>query len=300
MKKKKNIWPVIVILLVLLLIAKAAEEDRQSAGPGGGAAPTQAPFAIIKIPEPTAAPTTAPTASARTVGEFVYRGRDTGPCGKLTGDVEIVLTFVSTPDHPWTEERKQAVYKISDSSIAVMEREAARYGVSLDLCFGCLDCEIPFEYESFKDSGGLKWYRCLLDNYFCRDSLADVCEQWKGEWNKTSVPVVFLFNSWDLSHAYSCGSDNPAWTDEFCVIFCDTDMHDHYLNHELLHMYGAIDLYDYNNEGVQRAAEKYFPSSNMLGTSSEVDELTAYLVGWTDALTWNAWQFVQEVDGLRD
>jgi hypothetical protein len=102
-------------------------------------------------------------------------------------------------------------------------------------------------------------------------------------------------------HARPCSSVNPYWTDEFCVIFCDTDMHDNYLTHEVLHLYGAIDLYDYHEgEGVQRVSEKYFPNSDMLGVSHEVDELTAYLVGWMDDLTWDAWQFVQEVDGLRD
>ena len=46
-------------------------------------------------------------------------------------------------------------------------------------------------------------------------------------------------------------------------------------------------------------AEKYFPNSDMLTVSHEVDELTAYLIGWTDGLGQKSQAFLQETEGLR-
>ena len=74
-------------------------------------------------------------------------------------------------------------------------------------------------------------------------------------------------------------------------------MDDNYLTHELFHQFGAIDLY--NQEGVEKVALKYFPNSDMLTVSHVIDDLTAYLVGWTDTLSAKAQKFLKETEGLR-
>ena len=232
--------------------------------------------------------------SAYAEGSFVEKAMNLGPCKKLKGDVEIILVFVSTPQHPWTQRQKDAVNKVSFSSVDIMTAEAKRYGVQLNLSFGGLDFDVPYEYN--KD---LSWYYYILKTYFHEESIAEVCENYKESLIKDETPMIFLFNSWDLSHSYAKKMNTPNWNEEFCVIFCDTNMHDNYLTHEVLHLYGAIDLYDYHNEGVEKIARKYFPNSDMLTVSHEIDELTAYLVGWMESPSYQAQQFINETWGLR-
>jgi hypothetical protein len=76
-------------------------------------------------------------------------------------------------------------------------------------------------------------------------------------------------------------------------------MHDNYLTHELYHLYGAIDYYDYDGEGVAKAASKYFPKSVMACAGNSIDDLTAYILGWTDTLSKKANKFLEAIDGLR-
>ena len=220
---------------------------------------------------------------------FAFKAMDRGVNAKLLGDVEIILVYVSTPNHPWTSEQKDAVRKVSFSSVDIMMAEAKRYGADLNLSFGGLDFTIPYEYDA-----DLTWYFYILNNIFHVDSIVDICEYYEKSLDKDGTPIIFLFNSWDISYSYSSNEDYPEWNEELCVIFCDTDMHDNYLTHELLHQYGAIDLYDYNKEGVEAVAKKYFPNSDMLTVSHEIDPLNAYLVGWTDSLTDDAIYFLNE------
>ena len=231
---------------------------------------------------------------AQSSESFVTLGKDAGPCRKFTGNVEILLVFVSTPLHPWTQEQKDAVNRVSFSSVDIMTQEAQRYGADLNLFFGGLDFSIPYEYN--KD---LQWYYYILKTWYHTSSITDMYDAYKDSLGQDETPVVFLFNSWDVSHTYQCRTNNLSWNEEFCVIFCDTDMHDNYLTHEVLHLYGAIDLYDYNQEGVQRIAEQYFPNSDMLTISHEIDELTAYLIGWTNTPSPAAQAFINETQGLR-
>ena len=232
---------------------------------------------------------------------FAFNKMNCGPLKKLVGDVEILLVFVSTPSHPWTQEQKDAVNAVSWSSIHYMQEEAKRYGADLNLTFGGLDISIPteVEYKPTITSEDLQWYYDLLKQNFGADSIADLYAAYEKGLGKDNTPMIFLFNSWDRSHAFSSSYLNPSFQEEFCVIYCDTDMHDNYLTHELMHLYGAIDLYDYHGEGVQAVAEKYFPNSDMMTVSHEIDPLTAYTVGWTDTLAPEAQWFLYETEGLR-
>ena len=226
---------------------------------------------------------------------FALTGRDCGPCKKLLGDVEILLIFVNTPAHPWTQKQKDAVFKVSWSSIDYMHKNAKQYHANLNLSFAYF--EFSVDYEVRKDD--LTWYWDILHKDFHANSIADVIDAYRKGLHKDDVPFIFLFNSWDLSHTYMCYNNYPGWNEEFCVIYCDTEMHGNYLTHELYHQYGAIDLYDYNKEGIAKITRRYFPNNVMACTGTNVDDLTAYLLGWTDTLTPKAQRFLSEIDGRR-
>ncbi len=226
---------------------------------------------------------------------FALRGHEWGPCDRFVGDAYIILVFISTPLHPWTQSVKDQVNNASWSSIANMEREAGKYGASLNLRFGGLDYTVPYEQNS-----DLKWYNYLMEEVFHVKSIKELYEYYQSSLCADTVSMVFLFNSNDRSHTYMTSCDYPYWNEEFSVIFCDPSLlHDNLLTHEVLHLYGAIDLYDYSYEGVQRISERYFPASVMRNGRQGVDELTAYLIGWKSTLSSNAKAFLNETQGLR-
>ena len=235
------------------------------------------------------------TLPAAAAGEpFDLRGRDCGPCRKLLGNIEILVVIVNTPQHPWTQKQRDEVYRISYSSVDYLKKEARAYHANVQYQLGFLEFTVSTEFGA-----DLAWYWEIIHNVYHEDSIARVNARYRQDLHVDDAPMIFMFNSWDLSHTYTCSTDYPYWNEEFCVIFCDTKMHDRYLNHELYHQYGAIDLYDYHGEGVARVAEKYFPRSTMGCTGPNMDDLTAYLVGWTDQLSAKARKFLQETEGKR-
>ena len=224
---------------------------------------------------------------------FALQAKDLGSCRRLTGDNCIVLIFVSTPAHPWTDEMREKVFQVSRSSVKYMQQEAKRYGAQLRFSLASVNFSIPFEHNRDK-----KWYYHILKERYHTDTIVDAYNHYKQNLKKNAT-IIFLFNSWEISYTCLCSRSRPNWKDEFCVIFCDTKMHDNYLTHEVMHLYGAIDFYDYRKEGVAAVARQLFPDSNMLKVSHVIDDLTAYIVGWTDQLSPKAIEFLEKTRGLR-
>jgi hypothetical protein len=67
---------------------------------------------------------------------------------------------------------------------------------------------------------------------------------------------------------------------ERCYIFDDTSA----LKHELLHLFGATDFYYHDT--VEQAADRYLGDSIMASADAfaPVDDMTAYLIGWTEEI----------------
>ncbi len=224
---------------------------------------------------------------------FALKARDCGPCKKLLGDVMILVVFVNTPKHPWTEKKRNEVYDISWSSINHMNKNARKYKANLNLSLGFLEYTVKYEADE-----ALIWYWDIIHNIYHEQSIEQVNARYRHDLKVDDAPMIFMFNSWDVSHTYACSVDS-TWKEEFCVIFCDTKMHDNYLTHELYHQYGAIDLYDYRNEGIARITSRYFPRNVMQCTGNDIDDLTAYLIGWTNRLSPTAKEFLRKIDGRR-
>ena len=53
---------------------------------------------------------------------FALRGRDYGPCKKLLGDVEIIVIFVNTPQHPWTDALREAARQEARKVLETLEK----------------------------------------------------------------------------------------------------------------------------------------------------------------------------------
>ena len=225
---------------------------------------------------------------------FALRSRDVGACRKLLGNIRAIVVIVNTPQHPWTQAKRDELNRVSWSSVEYMNKNAQTYHANAHFDFCYLEYTLSGEYDE-----NLNWYWEILHDYFHLNSMQEIQDYYTSPADVDEAPVLFMFNSWALSHTYTAYTDYPGWNEEFCVIFCDTKMNDNYLTHELYHQYGAIDLYDYHNEGIYALSRKYFPNSVMRCEGVEMDDLNAYLIGWTDTLSDKAQRFLKESEGMR-
>ena len=116
-------------------------------------------------------------------------------------------------------------------------------------------------------------------------------------------PIVFVFNKdfrscalTATNHGVSEGSRNQQeWS---MVAFLDSDF-ENTLTHELLHLFGAIDLY--YPENLKQIGKKFLPGSIMCD-GRVIDDLTRYLIGWKRQLKDDspAWKFLDETKSITE
>ena len=235
---------------------------------------------------------------------WVEMRRDLGPAAKLVGDIQLLLVFVSTPEHPWSQEEIINFFNVVQTSKDFILDEAERYGVPLSLSAQYFEASIPSEFDGSDLSNiDLSWYWYLVKNYFHTDGMVSMHEAYEERFGKDNTPFLFIFNTPYRNITYSADLLFPNWLEEFSIYYGQQPLRDNLIVHELMHQYGAVDLYDLSSEGVEEISEQIFPDSVMLRQEgTEIDELTAYLIGWIDdpsVLSDDTLFFLTLTDGLR-
>ena len=112
----------------------------------------------------------------------------------------------------------------------------------------------------------------------------------ENEMGVQEAPLVLVLNKSGRSLAYQGGNC------EYAVLYKGTKS----FSHELMHLFGAKDYY--TSEQIKAVAQNCFGESIMLSsaTSKEVDDLTAYLIGWTDMLSAAASGFLDATNYLTE
>ena len=163
--------------------------------------------------------------------------------------------------------------------------EAASYGVSLDLSMeyhlATVDMELP-------DDDTDAWADAALASVGLPPS-ATASADLEAEYGVDEAPILFYLNH--SGRAYALPYQNGNFSEY--AIFFNADEGAVRYRHELYHLFGAKDFY-YPAE-VTSVAESYFQNSTMLVSEEAVtDDLTAYLIGWTDTPSDSALAFLQD------
>lgn len=217
---------------------------------------------------------------------FILRQRDTGPCSVLEGNVGLIIVFVDDATSAWTTEEENAALDSILVDSQTISSAAAGWDVQLDftllplrssttadVSFATASSAVP----SIAEGLGLSSSEPL------NDQLKEIYSSFD------QMPVIFAFNKAD--RAFAC----PSWTNgEYCVMFNDVSG----FFHELGHLYGAADYYIH--EDVQNSAELYLGESFMKDACLTIDDLSAYLMGWTDELSSNALGFLEATASITD
>ena len=197
--------------------------------------------------------------------------RDMGGVKKLVGSVDVIVFFVNDSRSTWTLRAKEKYKASQKEAMQYVLKNARAKGVALSIRNAYVDATVPINCTT---ENYPTWSKTIISKYGSPDIPS---YQIKHESVKrcTEAPILFVFNKPFRSGAIAV--DFPArMQGEMSIISSQADTHT--IVHELLHQFGAADLY-YPAE-VDRLIKRMGYSSIMATRRSMlIDSLTSYLIG---------------------
>lgn len=227
--------------------------------------------------------------------------RKLGSAKTLKGNIYTLVCFISEKGGTaWTAKEKDVQIKKVKNSLKWIEKQAALYNQKVNFSkMGTFGKAEDIKFDAIEKGSGsgkesVQWvsetlykigYNSTLTFY--NQSITDQrCDEVQvlifAKTNGTSYAIAMVENANEelyfvegalIYENYSSGANTATSS----------------IAHEILHLYGAIDLYKtfkQSEENAQKAA-KLYPNSIMRRTSYNieelnVDELNAWLIGWTN------------------
>lgn len=233
--------------------------------------------------------TTSPAQRLPGMPESLYKhvylhSRDNGPCTKFTGNVTMLVIFVDDPEATWTDGLISDMKEEISATVGQISEQAESYGAQVQITTEYLYATsgIPLVRDEWS-----QWANSALQSVSIDEPHHMLASYLEEKYQSDNVPVVFLTNQ--SGRAFSNTASGTSLLMESALLYKNTDA----LFHEVCHIFGAEDFY-FPDE-VTDLANQYLPDSIMVNSRSGiVDPLTAYLIGWTDELSEDALQFLQE------
>lgn len=211
--------------------------------------------------------------------------KESGCCKTFSGNVAVSVVLVSDSAGQWDEESIANLQTTLDTSKVDIIAEAADYGADISLDFHYYNATLTGDMCSAEHKED--WQEPALKSAGL-PTLSKLHNYLTEKYASKEAPVVFAFNKAGRAYARNGSS-------EYFVLFSDCDALT--FQHELSHIFGARDYY--YPKDVKTCASKHFQDSIMLTCeTADADALTAYLVGWTDAVADNALEFLKETNHL--
>ena len=257
--------------------------------------PTSIPTQPTTVPtqpptEPTVPTEPGPEPFPKELENNVYLGMmGTGFCEEMTGTMMVTIVFLSDSISSWDTASIAAAKEQFDQDLPKLESNAETYGAQLDVQITYLESKILQAQD--KSDASLFWAKSALDKHGIGKGIKDATYL-ENHYNADSAPVVFVLNR--EGRAYAVTTTDASDTFEYVVMYSSALTS---IRHELCHLHGAMDFY-FPQETVE-ASNQYLSNSIMLeSVNGIVDELTAYVIGWTDTLLPNAEAFLRATNHI--
>lgn len=230
-----------------------------------------------------------------------------GSAGFLRGDVLLVSIYVDDKRSTWDDEKRGEAQSYLRVACDFLERQAASYGETLKLHYDAQVCPDLIYHAQY--------------NRRAADDEVGAFTRWSYRWIDENVPVAELqkrYGTENIGFVLLVADEGSAYTNVYYVEdstryfnensvlfyyypyvhFHDREVPGVYA-HEILHMFGAIDLYedspDFSPENIAYVARTY-PNDIMYGDyvendrpsyeeiTLEISPITAYYLGWLEEL----------------
>lgn len=215
------------------------------------------------------------------------RSKNKGMSRCMRGNVLVEMVFVSDRQTDWVQDEKDQFYSVYKTAMEGLCKQAAAAGVKLSFStvIGA------FRYQGVMNPNEFSTVivpqvqaRYLQEQGFTNHQ--EFAASRKETCQADEVALIFVMEK--HFRAFAMSSDDL----EYCVLTEGNDAHA--ISHELLHLFGAVDLYyPYHIYGLTM---QYFPKTIMCTyEGQEVDPLTQYLVGWVDTPSQKVKEFMDRV-----
>ena len=229
------------------------------------------------------------TLSAQNTPVEEYRPTQAKKYQTLNNEINTICFFVHTSRDAWNDREMDAYLAMLDSSQVWLQQQAARFGQ-----------EISFRKDRFLRNYEPVYLRSVYagDSHWVMNKIAkqlnfqdfDAFLEWyKFDLAQEKLKIILFVKDNSRSHAYDYFSHEEV---DIAVVYdrnFGVPSDKYVIAHELLHLFGAWDLYYGTSQSREKAerAKALYPHSVMINThvdkdSLEVDELTAWRVGWHD------------------
>ena len=230
--------------------------------------------------------------------------RTAGTCRGLSGNVFVAFFFVDDPESRWTQREIDRYINSSVlPSVRYLEQHAAQWKIPLKLTVGYYCTGQAKDFS-------LQWPR-VLPNRFCEDtrglvswcvertnyeSIREMNRYLCGDYDSRQVVYALVLNKPGRSCAVTASRWNRPSEREYMLMYArnSQDQQPEYscaVAHELLHQFGAIDLYYPDDPTEERLnyTRMLFPDDIMYRIDPDLDRLqigavTAHMIGWLEHL----------------
>ena len=231
-----------------------------------------------------------------------------GSAKTLTGNIYVLACFISDYNNQWTDSEKQVMINKLHNTQSWLKKQAANYGVTVDFDGGNFgfqnDIKIPnINYGTGSGAEDVNILTTVFKEIGYSSNLAFYDWVLKNTKSKNTFVIFFVKGQ---GRSYSIAYESELMNKEKYFVECAVlynqywgglEMYEASMAHEILHLFGAWDLYETFQQSKEKElrARQYFPNSIMLRTTYNinelmVDELTAWLIGWNNTQqSWYEW-----------
>lgn len=247
-----------------------------------------------------------------------FAAKNAGSAKELIGDILVVSIFMEDPETEITSQLENEMLEEVRKAADWLENETKKRGKTAKIITGKDDAELKIRYQHpnvITDEVGIPYDDVLL--LMKKLKFGSYYNRLSEKYNTQNVAFILHFNKNGRSIAYPSGA-LEMWNSElmssdeaneaeyayfdicmvYSMIYWEPSKYGLYV-HELLHLFGAADLYysdfyedtrgeDAVNMYMEKHSliSKYFPNEVMLRSSLpiEIGDLTAYLIGWEETV----------------
>ncbi len=222
-------------------------------------------------------------------GHYALDLKAQGPMVAMNASEYMPLVLlVGGSKTPWTEAQKVLFRHNIKEAFAFLQTEAKKDNVFLEWQPQFYEVTLAEEFFAVPDAWHKEIFRaCGHDDVegFHNDMLI--------KRRLMNTPVLFAVNNAVNKEFASVAGELDPENMEYSVVRFNS--HPRSIAHELLHQYGAADLY-YPLE-IMPITKQYLPDSIMCDGRS-IDPLTRYLIGWRDEIPHNAVTFLEKTSHI--
>ena len=246
---------------------------------------------------------------------FLFQMKGRGNVKKCCGKVHLRVFFVDDGNSAWDDSSRTTYREILNGISTRLEREGRASGAAIKVSWSTenrsISQSIQRDHVRQDALGKSKRSRKKEPDDWLYEALgvaddaavATAQNDFKRDNGYDEAPIVFVFNKDFRSTARCSKSSSRRPCGEWTMISLEDNLYENpdrvrkVLLHELLHLFGAEDLY--YHPAVKEAAERFLPDS-VMSDGDSIDDLTRVLIGWDETLSANAIAFLNAIKDVSE